>query len=210
LPSNPADDSQSSVLLYVIHEGRFQFRNEPFDWRYWQNNFRGKDSKDYKDWVKSQDSLLLARRAKRIKFNVVYKDFVIHDILDHPFITARQFFIRTLYGHTYMINNASPSQFKVAGIQGRAVYLLVHLLINLLNIVILIGATIFLFRKKRYLLEFWPLWLPWLALIIFHGFSYMEPRYMMPSRPGIFIMAAEIMTGWSFIRRRFFKQTERN
>ena len=208
LPGNPKQDSQSNVLLYVIHEGRFQFRNEPFDWRYWQSSFRGKDSRDYQDWVKSQDSLSAFRKTHVITNNELYKNFIITDISQHPFLAIRAFFIRAIYGHIYVINNATPSQFGVGKIRGNFIYILVHLLINLLNIVILIAAIIFMFRKKRYLLEFWPLWLPWLALIIFHGFSYMEPRYMMPSRPGLFIMAAEVMTGWSFIRKRLFKATK--
>jgi hypothetical protein len=52
ITGNKSATNQDTLLYYVMHEGRFQFREEPFDFRYWSTSTRP-DSKDFNDWKKS-------------------------------------------------------------------------------------------------------------------------------------------------------------
>lgn len=191
-PGNKSNAEQEMLLFYVIHEGRFQFRNEPFDWRYWENELRD-GSKDYADWVQSKKDLKQEQIATGKTRKEVYENFDINDMLQHPFIVLQQFVIRTLYGHVFIINGVRPWMLKIGKIPGNVVYITLHIFINLLNVILTLSAVRFLFVYKNKLLEFWPLWLPWLALVLFHGLTYMEPRYLLPTKPGIFIMASEVL-----------------
>ncbi len=198
--------SQERVLMFVVHEGRFQFRDEPLDLRYWDDAYRI-GSRDYAGWVHSQDSIHQSRKITKESFVDAYKGWIIKDIKANPMITIRQFFIRAFYGHIYIINSASSDRFKVGPIPGKVVYFLIHIAVNLINMLILICSIVFLFKYRRWLIRLWPLWTIWFALVIFHGFTYMEPRYLMPSKPGMALMTAVVLANSGIMRKfaRVFK-----
>jgi 4-amino-4-deoxy-L-arabinose transferase-like glycosyltransferase len=200
LPGNVGKEAQSSYFLLVVHEGRFQLRKEPFDWRFFNKGTRG-NTQDYQDWVRSVDSLSALSAKTGISKNNLYTDFIVKDLEEHPFVALYQAVDRAFYGHFYMVNSVKPSKFKIWKIPGIVVYVLVHIFINLLNIIILVSAIIFLFRRKKLLLEYWPLWLPWLSLVLFHAMFSMEPRYMLPSKPGIFMMSAVILASSRVLKK---------
>jgi len=56
LPGNKDSSSQEDYFLAAMHQGRFQFRTESWDWRFWDNNNRA-DSKDYQACFRSQLSV---------------------------------------------------------------------------------------------------------------------------------------------------------
>jgi hypothetical protein len=68
-------------------------------------------------------------------------------------------------------------------------YWLVILLINCVNLLLIFGAFVFLFKEKN-LINYWLFWAVIVALLIFHGLTYMEPRYMFPARVALYIMSA--------------------
>lgn len=179
---------QSTLFYYVAHEGRFQFREEPTDLRYWESDVRP-DSQDYQNWLKSSRDLSQEMDRTRKSYQEVYRQFLINDALEHPFLFARQFFVKCFYGHVYIINSVKPSDFHLGPIHGTIAYWFVILVINFINIMLLIGAFIFLFKQKN-LISYWPFWGVILALLAFHGSTYMEPRYMFPSRVALYIMSA--------------------
>jgi len=183
-----SDDNQANLLYYVAHQGRFQFREEPTDFRFWDDEIRA-DSKDYQNWVKNGERLDVEMIRTHKTHIQVYRDFLLHDIADHPFWFARQFAMKALYGHVYVINSVKPDKFHLGPVHGTMGYWLVILIINAINILLLIGAIIFLFKEKR-LLTYWPFWGIIAALLLFHGLTYMEPRYMFPSRVALYLMSA--------------------
>lgn len=179
---------QESLFYFVAHQGRYQFREEPLDFRFWDDDIRP-DSKDYKNW-KLKAGELDRYRVKTGKSNSeVYQQYLINDILEHPFITTRQFFVKTLFGQVYIVNSISPENFHLGPIKGAFLYWVFLFVVNLINILIFIGSLIFLFKTKD-LLKYWPLWSIPLGLLLFHGMMYMEPRYMFPARVALYIMSA--------------------
>jgi 4-amino-4-deoxy-L-arabinose transferase-like glycosyltransferase len=181
-------DSQDNLLYYVAHQGRFQFRNEPMDFRFWESDIRP-DSQDYRDWKSSHHELHLKMRAENLTYREAFKDFVIADALSHPWITLRQFAVKAVYGHVYIINSISPDQFSIGPFKGRLGYNLFLLVVNLVNILIMAGGIIFLFTEKN-LLQYWLFWGVIAALLLFHGLTYMEPRYLFPSKAALCIISA--------------------
>jgi hypothetical protein len=172
---------QDEHLWYVIHEGNFQFRNEPFNWAYWQKNFRA-NSVDYNDWVKSKDSLNNLASTTDKDINYYYKELMVNEYRTIPLIKIRQFFIKVVYGQFFNINRLSPENFKLLFFKGPQGYFFILILINLINIIIFILSILYLLKNllKSYLI------IPFsiiLSLHVFHGLVYMEPRYLLVLRP---------------------------
>jgi hypothetical protein len=181
-------DNQEGLLYYVAHQGRFQFREEPTDFRFWESDIRS-DSKDYQNWGKSGQELEKIANDTQRSSTEVYKEFLFNDVLEHPFLFIRQFFVKCFYGHMYFINSVKPEQFHLGPIHGVLGYWFVILLINSINIIIILGATLFLWKEKNSI-NYWLFWGVIVALLIFHGLTYMEPRYMFPTRVALYIMSA--------------------
>lgn len=181
-------ENQEGLFYYVAHIGRFQFREEPTDFRFWDNDNRA-DSKDYQNWGKSGGELAAIADKTHRPSNEVYKEFLINDALEHPFLFTRQFFVKCFFGHVYFINSVKPTDFHLGPIHGTIAYWFVILLINCVNLVLIFGAFLFLFKEKN-LINYWLFWSVIVALLIFHGLTYMEPRYMFPSRVALYLMSA--------------------
>ncbi len=181
-------DSQDNLLYYVMHQGRFQFREEPTDFRFWDNTERA-DSKDYQNWVKNTNKLYHIIKSGEKSYKDAYRDFVIQDALDHPYWFVRQFFVKCFYGNVYLINSIEPEDFKLGPFKGAAAFTGLIVLINIINVAIITGLIIFLIREPHQL-RYWPFWGIILALLIFHGLTYMEPRYLFPSKVAVYILGA--------------------
>ena len=181
-------ENQENLFYFVAHQGRFQFRDEPTDFRFWDNDVRS-DSKDYQNWRKSGGELGTIMEQANRSYTDVYREFLIQDALEHPFSFARQFLVKCFYGHVYFINSVRPKEFHLGPIQGVSAYWFVILGINCVNLLLIFGALLFIFRQKN-LIHYWLFWGVIASLLIFHGLTYMEPRYMFPSRVALYIMSA--------------------
>ena len=188
ITGNKSNENQEGLFYYVAHIGRFQFREEPTDFRFWDNDNRP-DSKDYQNWGKSGGELGDIINKTHRSYIQVYREFLINDALEHPFLLTRQFFVKCFYGHVYFINSVQPKDFHLGPIHGPIAYWFVILIINSVNLLLLFGAFIFLFKEKD-LINYWLFWAVIVALLIFHGLTYMEPRYMFPARVALYIMSA--------------------
>jgi hypothetical protein len=195
-----SNENQEGLFYYVAHIGRFQFREEPTDFRFWDNDNRA-DSKDYQNWGKSGKELNSIMEISHRSSNEVYKEFLINDALEHPFLFTRQFFVKCFYGHVYFINSVQTKDFHLGPIRGTTAYWLFMLLINCVNILLLLGAFIFLLKEKN-LLNYWLFWAVIVSLLIFHGLTYMEPRYLFPSRVALYLMSAAGLYRIQWIRNK--------
>lgn len=193
------NDSQETLFYGVALQGRFQFREEPTDLRFWESDNRP-DSKDYQNWIKKGQELDGVISKTNRPYNEVYREFIIKDIMEHPFLTSRQFFVRCFYGQINIISKVQPQQFKLGPFQGVTGYWLVLFIINSINLLILAGAVLFLLKEKN-LIQYWIFWGIWLALLIFHGLTYMEPRYIFPSKVALYIMSAAGLNGIPWIKK---------
>lgn len=212
---------QEEYLSFVMHLGRFQFRTEPFDWRFWDNKTRA-DSKDYQAWRASTNQLNKIVKNNSLPYAKVYYDWVFKDMFSHPVVVSKQFFIRLLFGNTLQVSSRPAAEFGIMGIRGNAVYWIVHIALNLLNYAIVFFAVLLFINDRQNFYQFWPLVSVILALWIFHGIIYMEQRYLFPVRPILLLFAALGITNQlrsnrlcnnqkfqslfrSIMKRRFFK-----
>ncbi|RZJ67410.1 MAG: hypothetical protein EOO50_05330 [Flavobacterium sp.] len=193
------DQDQAWYFYYVAHQGRFEFREEPTDFRFWENTIRP-DSKDYQNWSKSGHELNQKAASTGISRNELYKEFLINDAIEHPFWFVRSFFMKCIYGNLYFVNSIQPEKFSLGPFKGENGYWTLMLLINFVNIAVIAGAVLFLFKQKN-LINYWPLWATMVALLIFHGVTYMEPRYIFPSRAALYILSAAGLYRFRFIRK---------
>ena len=129
-------ENQESLFYFVAHIGRFQFREEPLDFRFWDNNNRS-DSKDYQNWVKSRRELATEMTQTNRSFNEVYSHFLVHDIIAHPFWSTRQFFVKCLYGHLNIISKVRPDEFKLGPFRGAIGYWSFLFILNSINILVI-------------------------------------------------------------------------
>jgi 4-amino-4-deoxy-L-arabinose transferase-like glycosyltransferase len=195
-----SNKNQAGLFYYVANIGRYQFREEPTDFRFWDNDTRA-DSKDYQNWIKSEAALSVEIQKSNRSYNEVYKEFLINDALEHPFLFTRQFFVKCFFGHVYFINSVKPSEFHLGPIHGSVGYWFVILIINTINILLILGAFLFLFKTKN-LIDYWLFWGVIVSLLIFHGLTYMEPRYMFPSRVALYLMSAAGLYQLKWLHRK--------
>jgi 4-amino-4-deoxy-L-arabinose transferase-like glycosyltransferase len=194
-----SEGNQEFYFYYVAHIGRFQFREEPTDLRFWESDNRP-DSEDYQNWIRSGVELKGVMVKTNRSYNAVYRDFIINDMLEHPFLTARQFLIRCFYGHINIISKVQPSQFDLGPFKGALGYWAFLFIINSINLLVLLGAGLFLIKEKN-LIQYWIFWGITLALLVFHGLTYMEPRYMFPSKVALYVMSAAGLYSIPWIRK---------
>ena len=191
--------SQETYFYYVAHIGRFQFREEPTDFRFWESDNRP-DSKDYQNWIKSGDELGAVMSKTNRSYNEVYRTFIIEDAMEHPFWFTRQVLVRCFYGHINIISKVQPQQFDLGPFTGSFGFWTFLLIINSINLLVLVGAAMFLFKEKN-LIQYWIFWGVWIALLIFHGLTYMEPRYIFPSKVALYIMSAAGLYGIPWVKK---------
>ncbi len=188
ITQNKAAGNQESLFYFVAHIGRFQFREEPTDLRFWESDNRP-DSKDYQNWIKNNEKLDSIITATNRTYNDVYQEFLIQDAIAHPFWFTRQFFVKCFYGHINIISKVQPSQFNLGPFKGAFGFWSFLLIINSINLIVLFGVGLFLFNEKN-LIQYWIFWGITVALLVFHGLTYMEPRYIFPSKVALYIMSA--------------------
>jgi 4-amino-4-deoxy-L-arabinose transferase-like glycosyltransferase len=194
-----SNGSQESYFYYVAHIGRFQFREEPTDFRFWESDNRP-DSKDYQNWIKSEDHLGSVMAKTKLSYNEVYRTFIIEDVMEHPFLFTRQFLVRCIYGHINIISKVQPSKFDLGPFKDSVGYWTFLLLINSINLLVLCGVAFFLFKEKNWI-QYWIFWGVWVALLIFHGMTYMEPRYIFPSKVALYSMSASGLYSLAWIKK---------
>lgn len=181
LPGNQKQELQENYLLFVMHHGRFQYRTEYFDWRFWDSDTR-MDSKDYQNWIKSVVELGKKADQEGRTLNNIYAEWLIKDAQKNPGNIVIQAIIRLFSGNYLQVNSVEVGKQSLLG--------LAFFLVNLLNILINMLAVfgfIQLFKKNR---QWLFIIVPVIALLAFHMFIYMEQRYLYPYRLIIIFLAA--------------------
>lgn len=191
--------SQESLFYSVALQGRFQFREEPTDLRFWESDNRP-DSKDYQNWIKKGQELGVVISTTHRSYNDVYRAYIINDMITHPFWATRQFLVRCFYGNVTIISKVQPSQFDLGPFKGSIGYWIFLFIINFINLLVLVGVALFLFRERN-LIQYWIFWGIIVALLVFHGLTYMEPRYLFPSKVALYIMSAAGLYRISWIKK---------
>jgi len=206
LPGNKSD-SQESYFLHVAQHGRYQFRDETWDWRFWDDNVRA-NSKDYQNsnMMKARlDSLVQMKGS----YEKVYTQWLIKDLVSNPGKYLKQFFVRIIYGHTLTVNSITKDKFSLGPLRGPVGYYVLIGGLNVLNWSMILFSFYSLYILRKRWTEVWPMLMPWLALVLFSAAIYMEQRYLFPIRPLILLLASGgVLNFYEGLRLRFFPDTK--
>jgi len=188
LPANRGVDEQASNFSDVVFFGSFQFRQEPWDWRFWGKGTR-QGSVDYQNWVDTRQALSEESARTGEPRSRLEMKWAINDTLHHPITRLQMFGVRVLALNIWIINSVAPDSFAVGSFGGRPLYFLFHFVLNGIALLLVFASGWFLAVNRKDLFAWWPLWGIWVGLLLFHAFTYAEPRYMLPGLPGLAIMA---------------------
>jgi 4-amino-4-deoxy-L-arabinose transferase-like glycosyltransferase len=187
LPSNRGLNEQAANFSDVLFFGSFQFRSEPWDWRFWGKSTRS-GSVDYQNWVDARQALAEESARSGQTISSLETKWTLSDGLHHPVKRLQMFGVRVLALNVWIANSATPDGFRVGWFRGRWAYFLAHVFLNGFALLPLFASLCFLVWNRARFFSFWPLWGIWVGLLLFHALTYAEPRYMLPALPGLAIM----------------------
>lgn len=185
--TGPKNDEQTDAMAHVAMLGRYQYRTEPWDWRFFDPSTR-EGSADFAAWRDHARELRREARETGTPLATLRWRWIARDLIEHPWINLRAAAIRLVTMHLSLASSRRPAGFPL-GALGYAAF---HAAVNLVNLLLVVGTLGFLRQRRGRLAELWPLWAPYLALVLFHLVVYVEPRYLFPVRPLTSIMTA----GW--------------
>jgi 4-amino-4-deoxy-L-arabinose transferase-like glycosyltransferase len=189
LPDKRGVRLQATNFSDVMFFGNFQFRQEPWDWRFWGKATRA-GSVDYQNWVDTRNELSAESERSGVPLSRLQMQWSLRDIIHHPLERLKMSAVRALALNIWMVNSTSPDRFRFGILPSRAGFLLFHICLNAVALLPLFAAIWFLAANRREFFAYWPLWGPWLSLLLFHAVVYAEPRYMLPGQAGETILAA--------------------
>jgi hypothetical protein len=201
LPNTRVTYYQDDYFAYVQHIGRFQYRTETWDWRYWDRTTR-QGSRDFQDYETSGRQLRQLSSDSGKSVADVFGAWNWNDIIDHPVMTVKQSLLRVINGHLLQINSVTPEKFAKSGLNGELIYWVFHALLNFINMFI-IALAVWLLFKYKYWKDYWILLAVLAAFFVFHGFVYMEQRYLFPCRV-VYMFLAAVFLGY-YIPKKMFK-----
>jgi hypothetical protein len=180
-------NSQNDNLALVALQGRFQFRSVFWDFNTWPDV---PNNPDFIEFTRKQAEFKQTSLQKGIPVPTVRWRWIVEDCLHHPGITLRAAGVKMLALHFAFVHSLEPEKFHFVFLRGVWGYALFHLAVNVFTVVLVIGSGLFVVSHRHAMLDYWVLWGPWLALVVFHVMTYAEARYLFPSRPGLVLMAS--------------------
>jgi hypothetical protein len=176
---------KSAVFRNQILWSRYELRDEPLNWMP-QHGHGAFASSDYLNNLKKRNELDSICKAQGIEPTKHYIDWVKNDIVSHPGLTLRQYFLKFFQSQSFIISPLMKSGKPAIVKYG------IHIYINLINLILVVFGLlglIRLFRKKEYRLAF-PFLFFWgwclLYICVFHS----EQRYLFVFRTGLIFLAA--------------------
>jgi len=208
LPDKRGVKLQANNFSDVMFFGDFQFRQEPWDWRFWGKATR-EGSVDYQNWVAARNGLIAEADQSGVPLSRLEMNWSIQDILHHPLERIKMSAVRALALNVWLINSTSSDHFHLGPLRSRAAFILFHVVLNAIALLPLFASIGFLAANRKEFLGYWPLWGPWLGLLLFHSIVYAEPRYMLPGQPGTNLLAACVIAQACDARKRLRIECER-
>lgn len=178
---------QERAIARTLLAGRFQFRADLRDWRYFGS--REPDSPDLVGWEEVRRNFGFAPGSGPPRSKELLR-WVRRDYLSQPLLVLRQTLFKLVFIHMQRLNSLTHSS-----VQGRPIlavlYWLLHIGLWCALAAVVVGNVVWLARRRLpELLRTWPLWGIWLSLALVHAMTYAEPKYLFPALPGIFLLTA--------------------
>ena len=193
-----ANNSQNENFAIVALQGRFQFRSEFWDFNTWPDV---PNNPDFIEFSRKQAEFEQTSLETGIPVPTLRWRWIVEDFLHHPGITIRAAGVKMLALHFAFVHSLEPEKFNFVFLRGVWGYALFHLAVNVFTVVLVIGSGLFVVSHRHTILDYWVLWGPWLALVVFHVMTYAEARYLFPSRPGLVLMASAALVPFVQARR---------
>ncbi len=198
---------QSDYLRYTVFQGRYQFRDEPKDWRFFGETTRP-DSKDWRNFQQQLADFRIESERTGVPVGALFQNFVVTDLKAHPFLFVRQAIERIVFGQITLVNSVKKESFRLGPLRGPFGYFILHLFINLSNLLLLGSSVAAIYLRRHVLIQMWPLWGTFVGLLAFHAVVYMEPRYLFPARVIIAILGSTVLA--EPLRRAYARHKERS
>lgn len=189
LARNRPRTPQVQYLSWTAFFGSFQFRNEPWDWRFWDHSTRA-GSADYQAFTQQYAALNAESIRRRVPLSDLEWVWIKDDIAQHPWLRLRMVAVRLLTLHVPAVNSVAPAKFRLGPLNGIFAYVLFHAAVAVSYGALMVGAIWFLIQRRSHIPAFWIFWGPWVTLAVFHSLIYAEPRFLSPAQPGLIIMSA--------------------
>ncbi|MCB9201605.1 MAG: hypothetical protein H6604_00960 [Flavobacteriales bacterium] len=189
-------DFKEIIFRRQILWGRYELRDEPFNWVPQHGHKNKYKSIDYVNNLKKRRELDSICASDNLEPTKYYLNWVANDIIENPILTLRQYFLKFFQSQTFMISPLIQSN------KSTTIKIIPHIYINVINYCIIFLAFCGIYRlyvdKKIYMLlclaSFWA----WsiLYVSVFHS----EARYVFPTRP-IILLLAGIYLNYYFLKK---------
>ena len=177
--------SKDDLFYYSILQGRYEFREDNFNWIHWTEKDESIDK--INQWKKKAELDRICKATPEESCPKIYLSWVLTDVFSHPLLTIKQYSIKFFHAQTFVVTSMFLGESP-----GWKVWLL-HILINSINFLLVFLSIFYLYRHRKKILSHWPLWGIWLAFYGFVCIFHSEPRYFFPLRPFLIFMAVAML-----------------
>jgi hypothetical protein len=203
--SRPGMTPQTKYFVWDLFFGSFQFRTEPWDWRFWDDSTR-QNSNDYQAFQAELTRLKSESVRRKTPLSDLEWQWAFDDVRTHLWLHSKMAAIRAISMQVMLVNSVEPTAFHIGLIRGKVAYWFFHVIVNFFNLFLVILSIGFVVSRTKAPLSLWILWAPWLALLCFHSAIYAEPRYLFPGQVGLIIMSSLALSQWLVRCRNAIRQ----
>jgi hypothetical protein len=164
---------------------RYELRDEPFNWlpQHGQDEFASSDYKHNLEKRKELDSICDVNKLDKTNY---YISWVANDIIQHPFLTLRQYGLKFFQSQSFIISPLMKSN------KSNWIKYGIHIYINCINYILIfysILAVFVLLKTKKYKLTL-PFLFLWGWSLVYVFMFHSEQRYLFPTRPVLLFLFA--------------------
>lgn len=192
---NSGFEFKNIVFRSQILWSRYELRDEPFNWlpQHGQDKF---SSTDYLNNLKKRHELDSICEANNYDKTTYYINWVKEDIIQHPVLTLRQYFLKFFQSQSFIISPLMKSD------KSNLVKYGIHIYINSVNYILIffaLSGMYILIRNNEFNIYI-PFVLLWGWSLVYVFVFHSEQRYMFPIRPILIFLFAYSVNNYSKIK----------
>lgn len=192
---NSGFEFKNIVFRSQILWSRYELRDEPFNWlpQHGQDKF---SSTDYLNNLKKRHELDSICEANNYDKTTYYINWVKEDIIQHPVLTLRQYFLKFFQSQSFIISPLMKSD------KSNLVKYGIHIYINSVNYILIffaLSGMYILIRNNEFNIYI-PFVLLWGWSLVYVFVFHSEQRYMFPIRPILIFLFAYSLNNYYIIK----------